>query len=140
MPSVPDAIGNQEELGRAVFDSKHAKRAQKGTIVPNVFQERLGVRDISVDRLSYVDLKVAAEVQKSLRDRDCRGWAVLSVAAASQSGREVFPDPILPLQPHHAYICLPEFPEEEAFNAQKTHALELAMNAVWREAPSAGAS
>jgi hypothetical protein len=137
MPSVPDAIGDQEELGRAVFDSKHAKRAQKGTITPNVFQEKLGVRELSVDRLSYVNLKGAAEVQKALRGRECRGWAVLNVAAASQSGRKVFPDPILPLQPHHAYICLPEFTEEEAFNVQKTHALELAMNALWREAPSA---
>jgi len=124
-------------LGRAVFDSKHADRAKRGAIPPKVFQEKTGVRELSVDRLAHVEARAAAALQKKFRNRDCRGWAVVQAAFASLNGRSVLADPILPDQPHHAHILLPQFTEDEAFNTQKQHALELAMKAIWREAPTA---
>jgi hypothetical protein len=135
MPEIPTEIQNDEKLGRAVFDADKAKLALKGKIPPRIFQEKLGVRELSVDRLNYVALPVAAETQKNLRGRDCHGWAVLSVSAICQNARQIIPDPIVPMQLYHAYILLPEFPEDQAFNQQKIHALELAMSAQWQAAP-----
>lgn len=134
MPSCPTDIGPQEPLGRAVFDTKKADDAKKGKVHPKIFQEQLGVRELSVDRLAYVDLKIAAALQTDLRGRQCRGWAVVQAATASKNGRTVVADPMLPLQPHHAHILLPSFAEDQAFYVQKQHALELAMIASWREA------
>jgi hypothetical protein len=142
MPVIPPVVALQEELGRAVFDSRKVDRAKKGTIVPTIFQERLGVRELSVDRLGYIDLKDAANLQTELRSeaegqpRHCKGWAVVTAADASQKGRVAVSDPILPRQPHHANIVLPAFAEDEAFNVQKEHAVDLAARAAWRDAPS----
>lgn len=133
---IPDVIDPSEPLGRAVFDSKHANHARKNNVPPKVFQERLGVRELSIDRLSYADLKAAAAVQTKLRERECRGWAVISGSVAFESGRTAVHDPIEPYQPYHAFILLPECPEAEAFNEQKKHAVEMAMRAQWQEAPS----
>jgi hypothetical protein len=134
MLEIPAAIQGDEKLGRAVFDAEKAKFALKGKIPPRIFQEKLGVRELSVDRLNYVELTEAAATQKSLRGRDCHGWAVLSVSAICQNARQLIPDPIVPTQLYHAYILLPEFPADQAFNQQKIHALELAMSAQWQPA------
>ena len=134
--SIPDTIDLNEPIGRAVFDSKHANHARKNAVPPKVFQEKLGVLELSVDRLSHVSLQTAADVQTSLRGRDCRGWAVIVASVACDNGRTINSDPIAPHQLHHAFIRLPECPEEELFNEQKKHAVELAMKARWQEAPS----
>jgi hypothetical protein len=139
MPDVPDEIQGDENIGRAVFDTDKAKQAVKGKIPPRVFQEKSGVRELSVDRLNYIDLAAAAAIQKGLRDKDCQGWAVLGVGAVCENGRQLIADPVLPNREHHAFILLPEMSDDQAFVQQKTHALELAMKAQWQAAPGSAA-
>ncbi|WP_024509697.1 hypothetical protein [Bradyrhizobium sp. ARR65] len=134
----PNQLQSGETLGRAIFDSKHVKAAGRGLIPPKVFLEKQGVNELSVDRLDYVDFEQAAEVQGNLRGRPCRGWAKLLVEAAAENGRQVHPDPIPPDQLCHAYILLPfaqPIEPEQAFVIQTAHALQLAMQAAWHQAP-----
>jgi hypothetical protein len=144
MSSPPDTLQPREELGRAIFDSKHAKNAKRGVVPPKVFLEKPGESELSVDRLGYANLRLAANAQTQLRQRDCRGWATLLLEAAANNGRQVLPDPILPDRLYHAFILLPFDPPpsnpEQAFVVQNTHAVELAMSASWREAPPKAAA
>ena len=134
----PDKLQPREKLGRALFDSKHVKGAARGIIPPKVFLERQGVNELSVDRLDYAALDEAANLQSRLRGRTCGGWATLSLEATAANGRDVHPDPIHPDQLWHAYILLPfaaQIEPDKAFIIQNTHAVELAMNASWLQAP-----
>src|SRR5207248_1368950 len=70
----------------------------------------LNCPELSVDRLTYADVRQAAEAQTALRERQCRGWAKLPLVAASANGREVHPDPVRPDRLHHAFILLPLLP------------------------------
>jgi hypothetical protein len=138
MPPPPDALQPGEELGRAIFDSKHVKHAKRGIVLPKVFLEKPGENEMSVDRLRYADLREAAATHTRLRTRDCQGWAKLPLEQAALNGRQVRPDPIEPDRLYHAYILLPfaaSIKPEEAFVIQNTHAVELAMKAAWLEAP-----
>src|SRR5262249_7391961 len=127
-------LSDSEDLGRAVFDGTKAAAAVRGKIVPRIFQERLGVQELSVDRLSIVNHSYASSIQSKLRSRTCLGWAVVSVEKATSNRRLVKIDPIPPDQLHHANIVLPNVSTEEQFDEQKQHALELAMLARWEPA------
>lgn len=66
------------------------------------------------------------------------GWAVLSVADASRSGRRVVASP-KPQHPHHADIVLPVGADEETwFREAMRHAEELAEMATYQAAMRAG--
>ena len=45
-------LAREEEVGRAVWDSKKARKAAAGSIHPKIFRENDGIRDLSVDRVS----------------------------------------------------------------------------------------
>jgi hypothetical protein len=135
VPPLPDVIEDAEDLGRAIFDGKKAAAAKKGKFHPRVFTERDGVKDLSVDRLSFGDLQVIAAIQDTERGTHCHGWAVVSAASARQNGRTVISDR-LDSNPYHALIVLPEAPTPEEFIAKQIeHGVELALAAQWRVRP-----
>jgi hypothetical protein len=137
MDCLPNDIGDDETLGRAVFDSQKARRAARdGTIHPKVFREKDGVRELSVDRMSFGNHLPIANSHDELRQQKCLGWATVASRAAKRSGRTVFADPIKPANPYHAVVLLPELGEDPR-DAQHEHAVELATAAQWIERPSA---
>ena len=127
----------EEELGRAVWDSKKAKQATAGKVHFRVFRERDGVRDLSVDRLSYGGLDSLAKLHDLERSPQMfQGWAIVSVEHACQLNRAVKPDAIVPENIYHALIILPDATDEQEFiDAQTQHALNLAMAAHWQPRP-----
>jgi hypothetical protein len=137
MVNLPPEIADPEALGRAVFDGKKARRAARdGQIAPRVFEEKAGVRELSVDRLSFGDHDQIAHVQDEERGQPCLGWAWITAEHARKGNRKVLPDPVLPHKPYHANIILPEAPEDEFLALQKEHATEMAMAAKWLPRPS----
>jgi hypothetical protein len=137
MACLPDVVGNDETLGRAVFDSQKARRAARdGAIHPKIFREKDGIRELSVDRLSFGNHLQIANSHDEQRQQKCLGWATVSAHIATRSGRSVFSDPIKPANPHHAVILLPDLGEDPR-DVQQEHAVELATAAQWIERPSA---
>lgn len=135
MSELPPLTG-KEEIGRAVWDSKKAKQAATGNIHWKIFREKDGVRDLSVDRVSYGGLATLAICHGEERtNQQFHGWAVVSVDRALRMGRSVQPDPIAPTNAYHALIILPEAAEQEFVDAQYEHALDLAMAARWLARP-----
>jgi hypothetical protein len=136
MIELPPLI-NTEEVGRAVWDSKKAKKAASGVIVPKIFREKDGTRELSVDRVSHGGLLELAGLHDGERsDQSFHGWASLSVERASAMNRKVEADPIRPQNPYHAFIILPDAENEEFVEAQTQHALNLAMASRWLPRPS----
>lgn len=128
-------IAPEELLGRGVFDSRRARQARAGKIVPRIFRERDGVRELSVDRLSHADLVELAKLHNRQRaPQSLYGWAHLSAVDAAMDGRTIRPSPILPDNPFHAEIVLPVNDELEISEEQDQHALNLAMSARWLQA------
>jgi hypothetical protein len=137
MIELPAEIDDCETLGRCVFDGKVHKAAQKGNFHPRVFIERDGIRDLSVDRLSFGGLEEIATYQDRQRGRPCHGWAAVSAAVALQMNRQVKPDPVVPQNPYHALIVLPSADTPEEFVArQREHGVDLAMAAHWCPRPT----
>jgi hypothetical protein len=133
---LPGVVDDDEDLGRAIFDSAKANKAAKsGEFHPRVFIERHGEKDLSVGRLSFGDLEVIAAIQDKERGRHCHGWAAVSAASARKAKRTVVPDK-LDNNPYHALIILPDAPTPEEFiAAQREHGIELALAAGWRPRP-----
>ena len=126
-------IAHDEELGRGVFSSKQAKRAQRSRVPYHVFLERSGCTHISVDRLtmpSAEDAEVIAGRVAEARDSTFYGWAVVTAAEAQKNDRRVVPSP-LPDNPRHADIVLPQAVTDDR-EEQKRHAQELADVSRWR--------
>ncbi len=77
--TIPDDIVPQEERGRGVFSLREKKRAERSRVSPNVFLEREGETDISVDRLDYPTSQEAAAIGDRAavaRSGPFYGWAV----------------------------------------------------------------
>lgn len=130
-----DGLEPSEELGRGVFSSRVADRAPR-SVPHNVFLERAGITNISVDRLSIATrmeaLRTAQETaSRRGRDRSFYGWAVVIAGRAAQSNRRVQASP-QPKNPLHADIVLPDSAREER-DEQVQHARELANVAHWEE-------
>jgi hypothetical protein len=132
MIELPITVDGSEEVGRGIFDSKKAKHARAGNISPRVFRERDGIKELSVDRLSFGAHSELSEIHDKERPgQSFQRWAKLSVQDATKNGREIFARPIVPTNPYHAEIVLPESPELEFGEEQDQHALNLAMLSVW---------
>ena len=129
-----NTIHPTEELGRGIFSSSTAKRSR--TAIPkNVFLEREGNTQISVDRLSLAPAIVAiqiADAVASQRKRKFYGWAIISAESASLNGRLVEASPLIHNQ-FHADIVLP--PEAIKREDQIMHAQLLADASSWRARP-----
>lgn len=131
--SVPRDIAPQEELGRGVFSRRHAARARRSRIPLNVFLERPGQTDLSVDRLGFASAEQAAENGDRVaaaRGSTFYGWAVVTAENAGGNGRRVASSPLTD-NPYHADISLPNLAAEDR-EEQKRHAQELADVSRWR--------
>jgi hypothetical protein len=137
MTSPSSVVSPSEALGRGIFDSRKAKNARRGTILPGVFRERSGIHQLSVDRLSFGCHEEISSVHDMERPgQKFHGWAVISAESASQSGRTVVARPIEPQNPYHAEIVLPDMTGLDADEEQDQHALNLAMMAKWLSRPT----
>ena len=133
---VLNNIDPDEDLGRSVFSSSHAKRARRSRIPHHVFLEKEGENKISVDRLSIAPSDAAlvlAEKTADSRNASFYSWATLVANKAETNGRRVVSSP-MPIQdnPYHADIILPDSVEEDR-EEQKRHAQELADYSSWLE-------
>ena len=129
---VPEEVGPEEGLGRAVFSNSAARRAPR-RISLNVFLERPTVVELSVDRLDVAPPHEAitiAEQIGNVRDKPFFGWAVVETGKASTNGRRVVSSPLPGENPYHADIVLPDTAAEDR-EEQKQHAQELADAATW---------
>ena len=134
--NVPKDITPEEELGRGVFSSRNADRARRSRVPLNVFLEKQGKIDISVDRLSVAPSDEAIAIADTVgvaRNATFYGWAVVTAGNAGSNGRQAASSP-LPHNPYHADIVLPELAAEER-EEQKRHAQELADFSHWRDRP-----
>lgn len=132
--SALDGVEPSEELGRGVFSSGAARRSRR-SVPHNVFLERAGTTNVSVDRLSIAsrEYAVRAALQvASQRKRSFYGWAVVIAVEAAQSKRCVQASP-LPQNSLHADIVLPDSTREDR-DEQIQHARELADLAHWENA------
>ena len=128
-----DDIAPGENLGRDIFSSGQAKRAQRGKVPVNAFLERVGEPQISVDRLDLASPGEAADIADKVaaaRGRTFYGWAVVTAETAASNGRQVIASPQLD-NPCHADILLPDLDVEKR-DEQKRHAQELADASIWR--------
>ena len=131
--SVPKLVALDEDLGRDIFSSKHAKRARRSRVPYHVFLERCGERKISVDRLSVApanESEAIADRTARARGRSFYGWAVVRADTATSDGRRVLGTP-LPDNPYHADIQLPARAADDR-DEQKWHAKFLASRSHWR--------
>lgn len=129
------AVALDEELGRGVFSSKNAKRAERSRVPHHVFLERPGRINISVDRLALASaeqVERVAEAMAEARGAVFYGWAVVTADRARESGRRVVSAP-LPDNSRHANIRLPQAAADDR-EEQKRHAQELADASGWRAA------
>lgn len=131
--TIPDDIAPQEDLGRGVFSSQEKKRAERSQVSLQVFLEKEGEADISVDRLDYpTPQEVAAIGERAAfaRGRTFYGWAVVTAEDAGTNQRQVRATPLKD-NPYHADIVLPDIAGEDR-EEQKRHAQELRDVSRWR--------
>lgn len=133
-------IGDGDSVGRRVFSESRARKARRGTAIPHdVFLERDGVSELSVDRMDHCSdhhLAIIAKAEGAPRGKEFYGWATVNVSPAARDGRAVSASPT-PANPFHATIDLNISPQHQAFReAQKLHAAALATLATWRESPN----
>ncbi len=130
---IPSEIAPNEELGRSVFSSRDAKRADRNEIPLSVFLEREGISHLSSDRLTIAPQHEAIRIAEKRAEergpnRSFYGWAIITVGQATTNKRRVVASP-QDDNLYHADIILPsELPSEEE---QTQHALELAKHARW---------
>lgn len=131
--TAEDDIAPEENLGRDVFSSGQARRADRGRVPIHVFLGREGEPELSVDRLDLASPGEAAEIADGVaagRGETFYGWAVVDAETAASNGRQVTASPQLD-NPYHADIVLPDAAVEDR-EEQKRHAQELADEATWR--------
>ena len=136
--SLPQNISPNETLGRGVFSSTQARRAERGTIPSHVFLERRGEVTISVDRLDFAEPEQMATLGDKVAvgrsgGRKFYGWAVIAAEAAGSSGRRVVATP-QPGNPYHADIILPDSAAEDQ-KKQRHHTQDLTNASRWRKRP-----
>ena len=134
--NVPESIEDTDLLGRAIFSSKEAKKANSGKIRSNVFTEKLN-KNISVDRFGFCPDKELTNIQdKNAESRSTEkdrrsfyGWASLKAFDARKQNRKIKPTP-LNNNPYHADIILPE--DVRMRDDQILHAIKLAEKSSWK--------
>ena len=133
-------VAEWEELGRGIFSRSHRRKAVNTGAVPyQAFLERAGERTISVDRLSHATLEEAAANARRVAEqripvRNFYGWAVVSMEDVQKLGLDVAASPY-PDNPYHADLVLPSSAAQNR-EEQEQYALDLALMANWRSAPT----
>lgn len=137
--TIPSFVSAWEELGRDIFSERQSKQAANGTVPLQVFLERIGIRELSVDRLTCApttaEVAAIAERVGARRDppRNFYGWAVVETGKVRQIGGRVKASP-LPCNPYHADIVFPDTAVESE-EAQRQYAAKLAGKSKWRPRP-----
>ena len=130
---IDHTINDDDLLGRAVFSSKPAKKAAKGTVRDSVFLEKPGIVSLSVDRFGFCSEKELTSIQdknaelrsqKEPKKRSFYGWVKIKAKMAGRSERKVQATP-QEENPYHADIILPKGIDRDQ---QIAHARELASN------------
>lgn len=134
-------------MARAVYSKNHFRKQQEdqpakvkfGAFLPEKDKERqvehpgARIRDISVDRLSYLTLEEATElVKERIRVGSFRGWAVIPAMQVPGNGRDVKATPT-ETNPAHADIVLPTSTITND-DDRKEHLVELAERSCWLDA------
>ena len=130
-----------EYLGRSVFSSRQAKRANRPQPIPEAFLVSPGDDRISVDRMDFAtrqdmaELAVARGQVRSPAGKTFYGWAILTAGNASSNGRTAEATPF-ESNPYHADICLNLTDGADRRELQKQHSVDLAARARWEPAPN----
>jgi hypothetical protein len=130
-------IKSDERLGRRVFSSKDLRRLRASKPVPDIFKPKLGVSDISMDRLDHCSLEDLANIviaTSGQRASNFGGWAALTVSDAVRNNRQVRESAQLD-NPYHADIVIPLLGPDEDQEIRNAHAVELAAHASLIEIP-----
>ena len=108
---LPSAVGEQENLGRGVFESKFARRKTSPALA-NFYRKALLPGSMSVDRVDIADLNVLCAVHDN--EVVCRtdverfyGWQTFTAGLAYSSGLSVVNRPTED-NDWHAELWLPE--------------------------------
>ena len=129
-----------EYLGRSVFSSRQAKRANRPQPIPEAFLVRPDDDRISVDRMDFAtrkDMATLAVARGQARDpagKAFYGWAILTAGDAASNGRTTEATPVVS-NPYHADICLNLASGSDRRELQKQHSVDLAARARWEPAP-----
>lgn len=130
-----EVIAADEELGRGVYSSRSAKRAQRAGGYPRIFIDNSSPARISVDRLCAaargVLERIADARAQNRSGQQFYGWAVVLAEDAVEGGRCVMASPNCE-NPYHADIVLP-LPETFDREELEAHAQQLADSAFWCE-------
>lgn len=139
----PGPVGDWEEVGRRVFSRSDARHAANNKVPRKIFEERLGRKELSADRLTLAGetgiAGVVADAVNAAANRpqppnSFSGWAVVTAEKARNAGCEVIASPQLPANPYHADIVLPDA-AMESLDARRHYAATLASMARWRPPP-----
>lgn len=130
-------IGEDENLGRGVFESKFARKKTSHALA-NFYRRSLSPGSMSVDRLDIADLDMLCDIHDSeaTRRTDVQrfyGWQTFTANLAFSSRLSVTHKPTKD-NDWHAVVCLPEgeFGDEDAL---LTHCNELASETIWFPRP-----
>ena len=135
---VPCAIEPTELLGCAVYRSKDADRAARGTIPASLFALREDEDGKSVDRLTRAPedeaiaiAKRRAAAMQPVGQRSFYGWAVVSAERAQRCERIVRASPLADgSNDYHAEIILPNSYVDDEGN-EVDHGEDLSGLACW---------
>ena len=137
----PGPVGDWEELGRRIFSRSAAKDAARKRVPFHVFLEKIGVKELSVDRLTVAEAEpegiaeVVADARQAAAGRKeppnvfC-GWAVVNAEAVRETGGQAKDSP-LPNNRYHADVIFPDA-KMESWDAQKGYATTLAGKSFWK--------
>ena len=134
----PGPVGDWEELGRSIFSSRQSRTAANTGVPFQVFLERAGQREISIDRLTLAPpADAAANALRAAAQRNpprnFYGWAVVVAQHIRNAGCAVMASP-LPDNRYHADIILPDDAVGDA-DAQREYAIKMAGMSRWRPYP-----
>ena len=139
-PDHPYTLGDvikEGAVGRAIFGSKHWGQMKKEHKPPTIFIDNKSPIEISVFLLNFTsdaDLTKIGDAMATQRGpgRSFYGWAEVSVAKASENGRQVRYTPKSENK-WHADIVLPVIVEADK-KARERHASQLARMSIPRPA------
>lgn len=134
-------VTDWEELGRSVFSKSHF-RTKTRRVLLGAFLERLGEKNMSVDRftraLASISLEELAAMSRRIAaqrnpPRRFYGWGVVTAERVRGENCQVIDSPI-PDNTYHADIVLPD-EAIESEDAQRGYAATLAGMARWSPYP-----
>lgn len=126
---LPEEFSPEEKLGRYVTSKPNAA----GRITHHVFFDKKQDA-LSVDRLSYASCDEAAKLGDEFAEsigRNFYGWGVVLAGDAEKDERSLLYQPILPENPYHSHIILPDISESGKYE----HAHALAKKAHFKPKP-----